>query len=179
MSETRKIAAILVSDVVGYSRLAGADEDRTLARLRSLRSDLIDPTISPWPHCIAEPIRVYSLQVGAPAGDKPAIPAAFAAPDPRRRVAGLLIPIAAGGWFLNQNRGLPRVQDDRSVEGVQRVFSTLSTVFTRLYRRRGCPSSERRDAHVAADWHPSPCALITDVASLNRRLLAHLGDCGR
>ena len=43
MSETRKIAAILVSDVVGYSRLAGADEDRTLARLRALRSDLIDP----------------------------------------------------------------------------------------------------------------------------------------
>ena len=46
MSETRKIAAILVSDVVGYSRLAGADEDRTLARLRTLRSDLIDPTIA-------------------------------------------------------------------------------------------------------------------------------------
>jgi adenylate cyclase len=46
MSETRKIAAILVSEVVGYSRLAGADEDRTLARLRALRSDLIDPTIS-------------------------------------------------------------------------------------------------------------------------------------
>jgi class 3 adenylate cyclase len=46
MSETRKIAAILVSDVVGYSRLAGADEEGTLARLRALRSDLIDPTIS-------------------------------------------------------------------------------------------------------------------------------------
>jgi TolB-like protein/class 3 adenylate cyclase/Flp pilus assembly protein TadD len=46
MAETRKIAAILVADVVGYSRLAGADEDRTLARLRALRSDLIDPTIS-------------------------------------------------------------------------------------------------------------------------------------
>src|SRR5471030_730832 len=45
MSETRKIAAILVSDVVGYSRLAGADEDRTLSRLRGLRSDLIDPAI--------------------------------------------------------------------------------------------------------------------------------------
>jgi adenylate cyclase len=41
-----KLAAILVSDVVGYSRLAGADEDRTLARLRTLRSDLIDPTIA-------------------------------------------------------------------------------------------------------------------------------------
>ena len=46
MTETRKIAAILVADVVGYSRLAGADEDRTLARLRALRSDLIDPTIA-------------------------------------------------------------------------------------------------------------------------------------
>jgi class 3 adenylate cyclase len=43
---TRKFAAILVSDVVGYSRLARADEDRTLARLRALRSDLIDPTIA-------------------------------------------------------------------------------------------------------------------------------------
>jgi adenylate cyclase len=46
MSETRKLAAILVADVVGYSRLAGADEDRILARLRALRSDLIDPTIA-------------------------------------------------------------------------------------------------------------------------------------
>src|SRR6202046_587343 len=46
MSETRKIAAILVADVVGYSRLVGADEDRILARLRALRSDLIDPTIA-------------------------------------------------------------------------------------------------------------------------------------
>src|SRR6516162_7973639 len=46
MEETRKLAAILAADVVGYSRLASADEDRTLARLRTLRSDLIDPTIS-------------------------------------------------------------------------------------------------------------------------------------
>ena len=46
MSETRKIAAILVADVVGYSRLAGADEEGTLARLRALRSDLIDPAIA-------------------------------------------------------------------------------------------------------------------------------------
>jgi adenylate cyclase len=45
MAEMRKIAAILVADVVGYSRLAGADEDRTLSRLRGLRSDLIDPAI--------------------------------------------------------------------------------------------------------------------------------------
>ncbi len=46
MGETRKIAAILVADVVGYSRLAGTDEDRTLSRLRGLRSDLIDPAIA-------------------------------------------------------------------------------------------------------------------------------------
>jgi adenylate cyclase len=46
VSKTRKLAAILVSDVVGYSRLTGADEDRILARLRTLRSDLIDPTIA-------------------------------------------------------------------------------------------------------------------------------------
>src|SRR5450432_2472885 len=46
MAETRKLAAILASDVVGFSRLTGANEDRTLARLRTLRSDLIDPTIA-------------------------------------------------------------------------------------------------------------------------------------
>jgi adenylate cyclase len=46
MSEKRKLAAVLAADVVGYSRLANADEDRTLARLRALRSDLIDPTIA-------------------------------------------------------------------------------------------------------------------------------------
>src|SRR6202034_3009616 len=35
-----------VADVVGYSRLARVDEERTLARLRALRSDLIDPAIT-------------------------------------------------------------------------------------------------------------------------------------
>jgi TolB-like protein len=42
----RKLAAILAADIAGYSRLAGADEERTLARLRALRSDLIDPVIA-------------------------------------------------------------------------------------------------------------------------------------
>jgi len=46
MTQTRKLAAILAADMVRYSRLAGADEERTLARLRALRSDLIDPTIA-------------------------------------------------------------------------------------------------------------------------------------
>jgi adenylate cyclase len=46
MPEARKLAAILAADVAGYSKLAGVDEERTLARLRALRSDLIDPTIA-------------------------------------------------------------------------------------------------------------------------------------
>jgi adenylate cyclase len=228
MSETRKLAAILVADIVGYSRLAGADEDRILARLRTLRSDLIDPILSvhhgrvvkrtgdgaivefrsvvdavrcaievqsglaernaglppekrieyrvgihlgdvveeadgdlmgdgvniaarlegvaqPGAIClseqaywqvkgrldlkvtdlgatqlknIAEPIHVYSLEVGQPAQPKPAKPAEFvtpAAPTPQKRrfglaplaaaLIGLLIVIAGGAWwFLNANR---------------------------------------------------------------------------
>jgi adenylate cyclase len=46
MAETRKLAAILAADVVGYSKLAGSDEERTLARLRALWSDLIGPTLT-------------------------------------------------------------------------------------------------------------------------------------
>jgi adenylate cyclase len=46
VAETRKLAAILVADVVGFSRLAGDDEERVLARLRALISDLVDPTIA-------------------------------------------------------------------------------------------------------------------------------------
>jgi adenylate cyclase len=46
MAETRKIAAILVADIVGYSRLTDADMELTLARIRALRTDLNDPTIA-------------------------------------------------------------------------------------------------------------------------------------
>ena len=46
MAETRKIAAILAADVVGFSRMTSADEDGTLAQLRALRGDLIDPTVA-------------------------------------------------------------------------------------------------------------------------------------
>jgi adenylate cyclase len=46
MSETRKLAAILAADVAGFSRLTATDEERTIARLRGLRTDLIDPGIS-------------------------------------------------------------------------------------------------------------------------------------
>jgi adenylate cyclase len=46
MSATRKLAAILAADVVGFSRLTGSDEEGTLARLRTLWSDLIAPTVA-------------------------------------------------------------------------------------------------------------------------------------
>ena len=46
MAETRKLAAILAADIVGYSRLTSVDEDRTLARVRALRTELIDPVIA-------------------------------------------------------------------------------------------------------------------------------------
>ena len=46
MSEIRKLAAILVADLVGYSRLMGIDEEGTLARLRALRTDFFSPTVA-------------------------------------------------------------------------------------------------------------------------------------
>ena len=42
----RRLAAILAADVVGYSRLIGADEEGTLAALKNLREDIIDPKIA-------------------------------------------------------------------------------------------------------------------------------------
>ncbi len=46
MTATRRLAAILAADVVGYSRLMGVDEEGMLARLKTLRSETIDPTIA-------------------------------------------------------------------------------------------------------------------------------------
>ena len=42
----RRLAAILAADVAGYSRLMGQDEAGTLARLKALRRELIDPEIA-------------------------------------------------------------------------------------------------------------------------------------
>ena len=44
--EERRLAAILSADVVGYSRLMGADESATLAALKTHRRELIDPKIA-------------------------------------------------------------------------------------------------------------------------------------
>ena len=42
----RRLAAILSADVVGYSRLMGIDETGTLARLKAVRRDIVDPLIA-------------------------------------------------------------------------------------------------------------------------------------
>jgi adenylate cyclase len=42
----RRLAAILAADVVGYSRLIGEDEEGTVARLKAIREELIDPNIA-------------------------------------------------------------------------------------------------------------------------------------
>jgi class 3 adenylate cyclase/DNA-binding winged helix-turn-helix (wHTH) protein len=44
--ETRRLAAILAADVVGYSRLIGADEGSTLRALKAIRAELFDPAIA-------------------------------------------------------------------------------------------------------------------------------------
>lgn len=45
MNQTRRLATILAADVAGYSRLIGADEEGTLARLKAIRAEIIDPKI--------------------------------------------------------------------------------------------------------------------------------------
>ena len=44
----RRLAAILATDVAGYSRLMGADEEGTLAALKAMRKSLIDPKIAKY-----------------------------------------------------------------------------------------------------------------------------------
>src|SRR5215510_6443689 len=46
MTEQRRLAAILVADVVGYSKLIGSDEAGTLAQLHALRTEVIEPQIA-------------------------------------------------------------------------------------------------------------------------------------
>ena len=48
MSATRRLAAILAADVAGYSRLIGADEEGTLNLLRSIRAEVVDPSIGQY-----------------------------------------------------------------------------------------------------------------------------------
>jgi TolB-like protein/class 3 adenylate cyclase len=42
----RKLTAVVVADVVGYSRLTAEDEEGTIANLRRLRSKIVDPAVA-------------------------------------------------------------------------------------------------------------------------------------
>ena len=46
MPPNRRLAAVLMADVAGYSRMIGADEERTLERLQSIREQVLDPTLA-------------------------------------------------------------------------------------------------------------------------------------
>jgi adenylate cyclase len=46
MSETRRLAAILAADVVGYSRLIGADESGTIQAFNTIKAELFGPAIA-------------------------------------------------------------------------------------------------------------------------------------
>jgi adenylate cyclase len=48
MQPQRRLAAILVADVVGYSRLMGQDERGTLRRIKAIRREVVDPNIAAY-----------------------------------------------------------------------------------------------------------------------------------
>jgi class 3 adenylate cyclase len=50
MTEQRRLAAIVSADVAGYSRLMGRDESGTLAALKALRQEVVDPAIAAHAH---------------------------------------------------------------------------------------------------------------------------------
>src|SRR5690242_1665483 len=80
---------------IGFSRLAGADEDRTLARLRALRSDVIDPTIA-----------VHNGRVVKRTGDGALV-------EFRSVVDAVRCAIEVQNAMIERNAGLP---DDRRIE---------------------------------------------------------------
>src|SRR5271170_30364 len=95
MTEKRKLAAILAADVVGFSRLTGSDEEGTLARLRTLWSDLIAPTIS-----------VHNGRVAKRTGDGSII-------EFRSVVDAVRCAIEVQNGMVERNAGLP---PDRRIE---------------------------------------------------------------
>ena len=60
----RRLAAIMAADIVGYSRLIETDEARTLAAIRALRSQVLDPLIADHKG------RTVKLMVLLPLGEK-------------------------------------------------------------------------------------------------------------
>jgi class 3 adenylate cyclase len=148
MTETRKLAAILAADVVGYSRLAGSDEDRTLARQRALRSDLIDPTVA-----------VHSGRVVKRTGDGILI-------EFRSVVQAVRCAIEVQNGMVERNAGVPPVR---------RIEFRLSTRRTLVLTFRCQVGSRTSDAWFCDDGLEqaevvrklAPCVSRLDVRDLH------------
>jgi adenylate cyclase len=112
--------------VVGFSRLSGADEDRTLARLRALRSDLIDPTIA-----------VHNGRVIKRTGDGALV-------EFRSVVDAVRCAIEVQNAMVERNAGVP---DDRRIEF--RVGVHLGDV---VEESDGDLTQLRRFGHAASDF---------------------------
>ena len=98
---TRRLAAIVIADVVGYTRLMERDDTGTFSRLRNIRDEVVDPAVVS-PH--AAPL--------ARERDKEVVPALPAAGATRRRLW-----IDADGvlaWRPFPGRGAGRVTRGRS-----------------------------------------------------------------
>lgn len=171
MTETRKLAAILVSDVVGYSRLTGVDEEDVLARLRALRRELIDPKIALHKGRIVkstgdgvivefrsavdavrlknipEPIRTCSLEVGAPATPKPATPAAKPAVHEKPSIAALPFQTMSGDleqeYFVDRQVGdvITGLSRIKSLTVIARNSSFVYTGKAATSGKSGAPSA--------------------------------------
>jgi class 3 adenylate cyclase len=99
-----RFAVIMCADVVGYSRLMGADEEGTLAALNAVRRDLVDPTIAAHRgrivnlgehevRNVARPVRVFRIaRDRAAAASAPGLRGRPAAPDALiRALAGVAV----------------------------------------------------------------------------------------
>ncbi len=129
MTESRKLAAILAADVVGFSRLTGADEDRTLARLRALRSDLIDPTIA-----------VHKGRVVKRTGDGALV-------EFRSVVDAVRCAIEVQNAMIERNAGVP---EDRRIEFRIGLIWAMSS-------RRATATSWATASTSPRGWRGSPC----------------------
>ncbi len=129
--DQRRLTAIVAADMVGYSRLMGADESGTLARLKALRGEVFDPTIAEFGGRIVKTILATALMatlaMAAPAAAEPTIGARPQAVDDRWLLhppgievetwaSGLVAPwslvfLPGGRALVSERKGLVRTID--------------------------------------------------------------------
>ena len=129
----RRLAAVLAADVAGYSRLMGADEEGTLARLKAIRKAIADPAIASHRGRIVKTTGDGMLVEFASAVD-----AARCAVDVQRRIA-------------RQNCRVPQDQGSNSASastsGTSFLMTTTSSV-TASTSPHGLKASPRRAAYA-------------------------------